>query len=512
VAIVPALQVVPGDTPNAAAAALAHLFGNPALPAPANLPATTGSLTAYASILTDFGHHLGQVRGNDTVIGGLGNDTLIGDDQVVIARTVTFDAPAMLRAETLTRALLDITDDFSDMVHEQYHQLDHDWWDDHDHHDHEHEVEVDNVFTVGADQLYGGDGNDVLIGDDSILAETTFTMQVGLADDFERFVEGMADASSETAHAALDLMHLDTHLRDQIVRVKHGWHWHDHTVHHIDLVAMGNDQLNGDGGNDLIIGDAFTTRMAQVDLVAGGTVPNSSDDDAWKNSDWYDEHHHHYGHDHDHDDDHHYDHGHHHHDHDFDWHQHWHFDTVSSSQDIINGGAGNDVVWGDSLALVTSTVTRGAGISSSTWSRAEDDAEDALGGLVCLTDSADYWLALQDGGHCENDYADTISGGDGDDILFGQAGNDRLKGDGGNDWLIGGDGSDSLDGGYGSDKETSGNESSSSLRSSIASKLINWKDSFKNFGVPFSPFGGLKPTKYQGNGDPDSFDFLEIDD
>ena len=213
------------------------------------------------------------------------------------------------------------------------------------------------------------------------------------------------------------------------------------------------------------------------------------------------------------DDDHHdFDHHFHHHDHDFDWHHHWHFDAVSSSRDVINGGDGNDLVWGDSLALVSATVTRGAGISNSSYYKAEDDAEDALGGLVCLTDSADYWLALQDGGHCENDYADTISGGKGDDILFGQAGNDRLKGDDGNDWLVGGDGSDSLDGGYGSDKTTSGNENSSSLRSSIASRLVNWKDSFKNFGVPFSPFGGLKPTKYQGNGDPDSFDFLEIDD
>ena len=46
----------------------------------------------------------------------------------------------------------------------------------------------------------------------------------------------------------------------------------------------------------------------------------------------------------------------------------------------------------------------------------------------------------------------------------------------------------------------------------IASRLVNWKDTFKNFGVPFAPFGGLKPTKYNGNGDPDSFDFLEIDD
>ena len=38
-------------------------------------------------------------------------------------------------------------------------------------------------------------------------------------------------------------------------------------------------------------------------------------------------------------------------------------------------------------------------------------------------------------------------------------------------------------------------------------RLINWKDSFKNFGVPFAPFGkvGLKTGDNCG---PASFDFL----
>jgi Ca2+-binding RTX toxin-like protein len=294
----------------------------------------------------------------------------------------------------------------------------------------------------------------------------------------------------------LDLMQLDMHLRDQTVLVKHGTHWDTDIVHHIDLVAMANDTLNGGDGNDLMIGDAFTTRMATVNLVNGGTVPSPSDDDAWKNSDWNDGYHCHWS------------------DHDFDdheWQDHWHFGAVSSNADVVNGGAGNDLAWGDSLALVSSTITRGAGISNSNYDHAKHDAEDALRGLVALTDSADYWLALQEGGHCNNDYADTISGGDGDDILFGQEGNDRLKGDNGNDWLVGGDGSDSLDGGVGSDHESSGNDTSSSLRTSVASRFVNWKDSYKNFGVPYTPFGGLKPVKYGGS-DPDAFDFLQIDD
>jgi Ca2+-binding RTX toxin-like protein len=447
-------------------------------------------------VLTDFGHHLGQLNGNDVVIGGLGDDTLVGDDQSVVARTLTLDAAAMARTEALTRAMLDITDDFSDLVHAQYSQLGCDWWDDHhDWWDHDDDVVVDNVFTVGADSLDGGDGNDVLIGDDSILAETTFTLQVGYADDFERFAEGMADAGNEAADALLDLVYLDTRLRDQDVLVKHYTHWDHETVHHIDLVAMGNDTLNGGAGNDLMIGDAFTMRTAQANLVLGGTVPSYSDDDAWKNSDWCDDNHHH-GWDHDH----------------HDWNDDWHFGSVTSSADLITGGSGNDLAWGDSLAVQSTTITRGAGIPNSSYYDAADDAEDALCSLVTITDSADYWLALQDGGHCDNDYGDTINGGDGDDILFGQAGDDKLRGEAGSDWLVGGAGyNDCLDGGAGSDHTSNGNDSSSSLRSAVNSRLVNWKDSFKNYGVPFSPFGGLKTTKYGGCSDRDSFDFLTLD-
>ncbi len=75
-------------------------------------------------MVTDFGHHLGQVRGNDILGGGEGDDTLIGDDQIVVARTLTFDAATMARAEALTRGLLDVSDDFSDLVHRQYCLLD----------------------------------------------------------------------------------------------------------------------------------------------------------------------------------------------------------------------------------------------------------------------------------------------------------------------------------------------------------------------------------------------------
>jgi Ca2+-binding RTX toxin-like protein len=217
----------------------------------------------------------------------------------------------------------------------------------------------------------------------------------------------------------------------------------------------------------------------------------NTDDDAWKDADWkdyspgdwYD--HHHWHHHHDHDDD------------------HWQIAGVKVGADVLTGGAGNDLIWGDSVALVSTSVVRGAGVSSKDFDRVEDSAEDAIERFAALTDSADYWLALQGGGHCDYGSADDIWGGDGDDILFGQAGDDKVRGESGNDWVIGGDGSDYVDGGPGSDKTSSGNENSSSLRSALAARLVTWQETFTGFGLAYNPFAGLHLGKQQ-----DSFQFL----
>ena len=47
--------------------------------------------------------------------------------------------------------------------------------------------------------------------------------------------------------------------------------------------------------------------------------------------------------------------------------------------------------------------------------------------------------------------ANTLNGGDGQDVLFGAGGFDTLNGDGGNDILVGGLGNDTLTGGAGVD-------------------------------------------------------------
>ena len=504
--LVPTVQTVPGATPNAVTSVLPHVFG---YGANSLLPAADGgaAFLAYASVVTDFGHHLGQVRGNDVLGGGEGDDTLVGDDQVVFARELGFDAETMACAEALTRGLLDVADDFSDLVHRQYDLLD-------DHHDqyYDDDTVVDNVFTVGADMLDGGDGNDVLIGDDNLLIEPSFTLPVGLAGDFERFAEGVTDAGHELAHGVLDLGDLDRHLREVVVLVPHKDHFHEQLEHHVDIVLMGNDAISGGNGDDLIVGDAFIVRIAEATLVAGESTWHFGKDDAWQDDDWKDRcglddlgrqrrHHH----DHDDDDD-----------------GDRSGSKIKVGADVISGGDGADLIWGDNLALISSTVTRGAGLGRGDFNKARDEVEDGLKALVEVTDSATYWLASQhhhyhdgnwhhDGEHVRFDNGDDISGGDGDDILFGQDGNDTLRGDAGNDRLVGGEGMDKLDGGPGKDKLKYGSDHSNGLQRAVASRMIDWDDSFGNYGLPFAPFGGL--TLGKGHGQPSiaSFEFLAYD-
>jgi Ca2+-binding RTX toxin-like protein len=407
----------------------------------------------------------------------------------------------MARAEALTRGLLDVSDDFSDLMHRQFWLLDEPGHH-HDHHDDDH-LQVDATFTVGRDEIDGDAGHDVLIGDDSVLVEPAFIVSVGQAGNFERFAEGLSDAGDELAHAVIDLNHLEQELRDEVVSVEVGKYWHDHVEQHTDVVLLGNDTLRGGDGNDLIVGDDFVTRAPAVTIVAGG-APDRGHDDDWQDDDWKDrwdwwDHH-------DHDDWHH-------------GHDHWHVAGLKIGADVIDGGSDDDLVYGDSLAIVTATVTRGAGVTSKDFYAVDGDAEDAIERFAVLTDGAEYWLAQQGHHHHDDwdddpwgfDNGDDIAGGAGNDILFGQAGNDNVRGEAGDDWVIGGSGNDTADGGPGWDNVRAGSDESKALRSAVASRMIDWQDSFKYYGLPFAPFGCLAPGKGVTQSNIASFDFLSID-
>jgi len=520
--IVPMVPVEPGREISAASMALPDVLGyTDTLPADDSLHTTTGMrVVPYASVIVDYGHHLDLLHGDDTISAGTGtgNDTLVGDDMIVLSPTVTFDAAGAAKAQTIARAELDLSNDFADLIHNQYRLLpsyDHYGWGDYD-----DPLVIDHVFSIGEDSITGGTGNDVIIGDDSIEVAPTFTVAVSQADNFERWQEAMPDAGDQIAEAVVDFVRLEDGLRDKFIQVQHGRYYETDIEHHVDLIMMGNDTIYGGTGNDLIVGDAFVMRAPSVTLTAGGSANHYNYDptDDWLNGEnwnyhgeraswwraW-----------------------------DFDDYYHTRQDVIETDADVIYGGTGNDLIWGDSVALLTSTINRGAGISSRDYADASNDVGDALGALSALTNETDYWLDFRDRDHDHShdnftytnqadkdfehahhhnlDDADFISGGDGNDILFGQDGTDTIQGNAGDDWLIGGGSSyDYLDGGTGRNHVYQGDNNSEQLEDLVEAAMPTWSGAFSTLGLPVVPFSANTATT-QGHPNLADFDYLRFE-
>nr|WP_289711831.1 type I secretion C-terminal target domain-containing protein [Aeromonas taiwanensis] len=114
--------------------------------------------------------------------------------------------------------------------------------------------------------------------------------------------------------------------------------------------------------------------------------------------------------------------------------------------DRIDGGAGDDILFGDAIHF--------AGINGEGYAAIKQYVADKLG-AGSVTDAQVHSYIT---GHASefdqssaNDKGDTLYGGDGNDILFGQGGDDFLYGGAGNDILFGGSGNDTLYGESGSD-------------------------------------------------------------
>lgn len=115
----------------------------------------------------------------------------------------------------------------------------------------------------------------------------------------------------------------------------------------------------------------------------------------------------------------------------------------SNVGDVINGGAGRDIVTFDSAAGANASVR----VKASTFQGIEEidgglgnDAIDATGlfnDILIIGDAGNDTLSSGAG----NDH---LVGGEGNDVLVGNVGNDALEGGAGADTLIGGDGNDNF--------------------------------------------------------------------
>ncbi|HGS5303297.1 TPA: Ig-like domain-containing protein [Vibrio cholerae] len=120
--------------------------------------------------------------------------------------------------------------------------------------------------------------------------------------------------------------------------------------------------------------------------------------------------------------------------------------TAIPGSDTFNGGAGDDILFGDAIHF--------ANISGQGYAAIKAYVADKLG----VNEANDAQVHRYISEHADefdqsgsNDKGDTLIGGAGNDILFGQGGNDTLNGGTGNDTLYGGNGNDTLIGGDGND-------------------------------------------------------------
>ncbi|WP_456305287.1 VCBS domain-containing protein, partial [Aeromonas dhakensis] len=114
--------------------------------------------------------------------------------------------------------------------------------------------------------------------------------------------------------------------------------------------------------------------------------------------------------------------------------------------DRIDGGAGDDILFGDAIHF--------AGINGEGYAAIKQYVAGKLSaGSVTDAQVHDYITdhASEFDQSSSNDKADVLIGGDGNDILFGQGGDDFLFGGAGNDILFGGAGNDTLYGESGND-------------------------------------------------------------
>ncbi len=454
--IIPVVSVIPGRATSILSGAWGYL-GN------ANrLVRTDGTwLLPFASIVTDVAHHMGLVAGNDLLIGGDGDDVLVGDTLLVFEPTVIVTDPLLDSAGLLLRDLSYATGKLNEFVCRLDHAIDEAT----EHRCVSHvDVIVDQTYRIGCDELDGGPGNDLLAGDDMAVLSPSFTVPLGLVRDLERLLDqaeglgqGFDRALSQIDDAALD-------LREVLVSVKCGKKTVLNLERHVDQIFAGNDSITGGEGDDVIVGDRWTVMAPRLTVVAGPAFC-------------------------------------HHHDHGCDG---WDSDGGAcgnaladgwiTGNDTLDGGAGNDVVFGDTAAFAAPVLAVDPGVSKCGFRSVRDAAEDTLGDLIEMglgLSSQGTWFHLGDcdgglylsrsngascGHSCDKGKTDSdiIQGGDGDDLLFGQGGDDTLLGGAGNDWLIGGDGHDHLDGGPGCDKISHGWDCCRDLRSRVFARLSPW--------------------------------------
>ncbi|MCY2927243.1 MAG: calcium-binding protein, partial [Planctomycetota bacterium] len=195
--IVPQLTVYPDEMNNFAMPALTALTPVAGAlkdaAAASALDRTDGrTMTPYIAVIPDVTHHADVLPGNDTLHGGEGNDTVVGDNAV-------FFAPLLTGMPDLDKAVADLTAQLIGVA-QALHELSLDY------EVYEHDVlgltSVKDVY-IGQDDVSGDAGNDTLFGDNAMFASA--------------FMTGLPSAKADFSAAATEFCGLVKDLRDMAV-------------------------------------------------------------------------------------------------------------------------------------------------------------------------------------------------------------------------------------------------------------------------------------------------------
>ncbi|MGB3415081.1 MAG: calcium-binding protein [Mesorhizobium sp.] len=427
--------------------------------------------------------------GGDTIFGGDGDDTIFGDTGTIVVPATSLT----LVGESLTAAALSlhgwlmdfqtVVADLSYTAHAAGEQVIADFG-----------VKTNTPATafaagktelraathrldIGNDTIHGGDGNDLVVGDHGVMvlpvvsAANAGTL-AGVATTELNAVNKALAAQDKTLTAVLKAHISRDHAIDANANKIGNWLFGNGLGYALNV---GNDQLFGDDGDDVLIGDvglieqpmlmigsAKSTAKKIADglqdaffktidrLYLGNISAAKASAEAWgvqatlgkKTADWSKN----------------------------GSTSSWLLDAKDKRQaqrpdadyivlnnDLMEGGVGNDLMFGDMAAVIpviTATTTdgmiqsmrvlpvgeTGATVTATLRYVYNFGAFGPLHGAVTKDVNARSPFSID---------ADRLIGGDGDDVLYGLLGDDYLSGGDGNDQLSGGNGYDTVNGGIG---------------------------------------------------------------
>jgi len=217
--------------------------------------ARTIDATALAQLVWDYDYAL-QI-GNDVIRGGDGRDTMWGDFGIIVAPSVA-QPPATAEAENqLENQVKLLMRDLDDFLTRRRHQTSYDTL--HARYDHPHYGERGGVnqevaIRAGNDQMYGGAGDDIVLGDSA----SVLVMSIGGT--FTPPPVAWSDTAFEVKYVWRENYELAGHyLRDG------------------GASQISSDWISGGDGNDLLYGqhrDDVVQGNAGSDLVFGGDGAN----------------------------------------------------------------------------------------------------------------------------------------------------------------------------------------------------------------------------------------------